>query len=136
MGLSKKTFLYSIILAVIMTAFILGYFVLMLPSLYVDYVMDSNLKSVMEIQEGYMEDRTYDGLTVKNPSSVYTMEIPDEGTEIYVSGKFFKMTVKIQDEELLVMLDSVRKMMDDMGDNGITGGTAKERGESTTGGEN
>ncbi len=136
MGLSKKTFLYSIILAVIMTVFILGYFVLMLPSLYVDYVMDSNLKSVMEIQEGYMEDRTYDGLTVKNPSSVYTMEIPDEGTEIYVSGKFFKMTVKIQDEELLVMLDSVRKMMDDMGDNGITGGTAKEKGESTTGGEN
>ena len=64
------------------------------------------------------------------------MEIPDEGTEIYVSGKFFKMTVKIQDEELLVMLDSVRKMMDDMGDNGITGGTAKEKGESTTGGEN
>ncbi len=136
MGLSKKTFLYSIILAVIMTVFILGYFVLMLPSLYVDYVMDSNLKLVMEIQEGYMEDRTYDGLAVKNPSSVYTMEIPDEGTEIYVSGKFFKMTVKIQDEELLVMLDSVRKMMDDMGDNGITGGTAKEKGESTTGGEN
>ena len=29
MGLSKKTFLYSIILAVIMTVFILGYFVLM-----------------------------------------------------------------------------------------------------------
>ena len=80
-----------------MTAVILGYFVLMLPSLYVDYVMDSNLKSVMEIQEGYMEDRNYDGLTVKNPSSVYTMEIPDEGAEIYVSGKFFKMTVKIQD---------------------------------------
>ena len=136
MGLSKKTFLYSIILAVIMTAFILGYFVLMLPSLYVDYVMDSNLKSVMEIQEGYMEDRNYDGLTVKNPSSVYTMEIPDEGAEIYVSGKFFKMTVKIQDEELLAMLDSVRKMMDDMEYNGITGGTAKERGESTIRGEN
>lgn len=112
MGLSKKTFLYSILLAVIMTAFILGYFVLMLPSLYVDYVMESNLKSVMEIQEGYMAERTYDNLAVKNPSAVYTMEIPDEGAQIYVSGKFFKMTVTVQDEELLAMLDSARKMMD------------------------
>ena len=31
MSLSKKTFLYSIVLAVIMAAFITGYFTLMLP---------------------------------------------------------------------------------------------------------
>ena len=54
MGLRKKTFLYSVVLAVIMIAFIIGYFVLMLPSLYVDYVMNSNLESVVEIQRGYM----------------------------------------------------------------------------------
>ena len=52
MGLRKKTFLYSVVLAVIMIAFIIGYFVLMLPSLYVDYVMNSNLESVVEIQRG------------------------------------------------------------------------------------
>ncbi len=114
MGLSKKTFLYSIVLAAIMTAFILGYFMLMLPSLYVDYVMESNLKSVKEIQEGYRAERNYDNLAVKNPSAVYSVEIPHEGAEIYLAGKFFKMTVKVQDEELLAMLDTVRKMMDGM----------------------
>ena len=46
MKLSKKTFLYSIILAAGMVALVIVYFVLMLPSLYVDYVMDSNLQSV------------------------------------------------------------------------------------------
>ena len=45
MGLRKKTFLYSVTLAVIMIAFVIGYFVFMLPSLYVDYVMNSNLES-------------------------------------------------------------------------------------------
>lgn len=101
MGLRKKTFLYSVVLAVIMIAFIIGYFVLMLPSLYVDYVMNSNLESVVEIQRGYMEQRSYDHLTVKNPSSVYTMEIPNTGNEVYIAGKFFKLTIIVQDEELL-----------------------------------
>lgn len=115
MGLKKKTFLYSIVLAVIMTAFVIGYFVLMLPSLYVDYVMDSYLESVMEIQKGYMEERSYENLTVKNPSSVFTMEVPNAGDKVYMAGKFFKLTFTVQDEELQALLDRTRTMVGDMG---------------------
>lgn len=110
MGLSRKTFLYSIALAVIMTAFVIGYFVLMLPSLYVDYVMDSNLDSVVQAQQSYMENRTYRDVAVKNPSSVFSAEIPKEGNEIYLSGKFFKVTVRVKDEELQKLLDDTRSM--------------------------
>ena len=88
MKLSKKTFLYSIILAAGMVALVIIYFVLMLPSLYVDYVMDSNLQSVVDIQEGYMEKGNYEGLEVKNPSAVYTVEIPMEGEQVYITGSF------------------------------------------------
>ncbi len=109
MGLRKKTFLYSMILAVVMIVFIIGYFVLMLPSLYVDYVMESNLKSVMEIQQGYMEERSYDNLTVKNPSAVFTVEIPDTGSDIYLAGKFFRVKAVICDEELQALLDGFRQ---------------------------
>lgn len=115
MGLKKKTFLYSIVLAVIMTAFVIGYFVLMLPSLYVDYVMDSYLESVMEIQKGYMEERSYENLTVKNPSSVFTMEVPNAGDKVYMAGKFFKLTFTVQDAELQALLDRTRTMVGDMG---------------------
>ena len=111
MGLRKKTFLYSVALAVIMIAFVIGYFVLMLPSLYVDYVMNSNLESAAEIQQGYMEERSYDNLAVKNPSSVYTMEIPNVGNEVYIAGKLFKLTITIQDEELQNLLDCARMMI-------------------------
>ncbi len=114
MGLSKKTFFYSIALAAIMTAFIVGYFVLMLPSLYVDYVMKDNFKSVVELQEGYQAKESYDNLTVKNPSSTFSVKIPKEGKEIYAAGKFFKMTITVQDEELQGMLDSFRNMMESM----------------------
>lgn len=115
MKLSKKTFLYSIILAAGMVALVIVYFVLMLPSLYVDYVMDSNLQSVVDIQEGYMEKGNYEGLEVKNPSAVYTMEIPMEGEQVYITGKFLKLTLTIQDEELLEMLDGFRGGVKDGG---------------------
>ena len=109
MGLRKKTFLYSIAIAVIMIAFVIGYFVLMLPSLYVDYVMNSNLESVAQVQMGYMEDRIYDHLTVKNPSSVYTLEVPKTGDEVSIAGKFFKASIAIQNEELQKLLDDIRQ---------------------------
>ncbi len=111
MGLSKKTFFYSMALAVVMVAFVVGYFVFMLPSLYVDYVMESNLDSVVDIQKGYRQSRTYEDLSVKNPSAVYSLEIPKEGREFYLAGKFFKMTVKVRDEELQGLFDRMRAMV-------------------------
>ncbi len=114
MGLSKKTFLYSILLAAVMTVFITGYFVFMLPSLYVSYVMRSNLESVTEIHKGYMEDKSYDNLTVKNPSSTYSLEIPREGNRLFVSGKFFRLTIDIQDEELQSCFGQIRDMAGSM----------------------
>lgn len=123
MKLSKKTFLYSIILAAGMVALVIVYFVLMLPSLYVDYVMDSNLQSVVDIQKGYMEHGDYECLEIKNPSAVYTVEIPMEGEQVYITGKFIKLTFEIQDEELQEILGRFRSMMknmenaEDLGDN-------------------
>ena len=114
MGLSKKTFLYSIAIAAIMTAFIIGYFMLMLPSLYVDYVMKNNLKSVVDLQEGYRAEGSYDNLTVRNPSSTFSVKIPGKGNEIYAASKFFQMTITVQDEELQEMLDTFRDMMESM----------------------
>ncbi|MDE6739328.1 MAG: HAMP domain-containing protein, partial [Lachnospiraceae bacterium] len=111
MGLRKKTLLYSVVLALIMIVFVIGYFVVMLPSLYVDYVMNSNLQSAAQIQKGYMEERSYDHLTVKNPSSVFTMEIPNTGDEVYLAGKFYRLTVVVRDEELQSLLDRTRQIM-------------------------
>lgn len=120
MSLSRKTFLYSIILAVIMVAFITGYFALMLPSLYVDYVKRNNLESAVDIQKHYMENRSYDGLTVRNPSAVISIEIPNEGDTLYVAGKFFRMTVELQDEELKSLLGELRRQTESV-DNRVGG---------------
>lgn len=124
MGLSRKTFLYSISMAVFMVIFILGYFVLMLPSLYVNQMKKDNLESVVNVQRGYMKERNYKNLTVKNPTGAATLEIPMQGNQMYLAGKAFKVTLKIKDRELMGELEKLRaysadaenmKSLDDVG---------------------
>lgn len=115
MNLSKKTFWYSILLAAGLTAFIIGYFILMLPSLYVAYVKERNYQSVIDVQRGYMEERSYDNLTVINPTQTVTFEIPDQGNEILLSGQFFHLTAEIKDEDLLEILEAIREIADSTG---------------------
>ncbi len=127
MGLSRKTFLYSSLLAVVMVAFVTGYFVFMLPSLYVNYVMERNLRSAEEIHKGYMSDRSYDRLAVTNPSATFSVEIPKEGDEIYAAGKFFRVTVQVQDRELMELLQEFRSLLGRLEE---AGGTEQEELEA------
>lgn len=108
MKLSKKTFCYSISMAAGLMVLIILYFVFMLPSLYVEYVNKDNVESVAEVQKGYMESRSYKDLIVKNPTGCVSIEIPYEGDEIYLAGKAFRITVKIDDADVLAELDKLR----------------------------
>ncbi|GAA0802136.1 hypothetical protein GCM10008910_33130 [Faecalicatena orotica] len=116
MKLSKKTFLYSIGISALLVSLIVIYFVTMLPSLYVDYMKKQNLKSVVEVEKGYMKNHSYKGLKVQNPTGSATLEIPLEGDEIYLAGKAFKFTVTVQDEQLKKLLGQVRNCFGNMKD--------------------
>ncbi len=59
-----------------------------------------------------MEERSYDGLTVKNPSSVVTLELPDEGNDFYLKGKFFSLMIGVRDKELQEILADTRVVGD------------------------
>ena len=111
MGLSKKTFFYSMVLASIMTAFIIIYFALMLPALYVEYVKESNLQSVIEVQKQYLEKRNYEELIVRNPFNTVTVEILMEGNEIYLTGKYFRLKAEVLDQDLERLLQESKRLL-------------------------
>lgn len=111
MGLSKKTFLYSISLAAALIVLVVGYFIFMLPSLYVDHVMKSNLDSVAQIERHYMENGSYENITCKNPASTITLEIPLEGETISAAGKFFHLDITIENEELKEAFKLIRRSL-------------------------
>lgn len=108
MKLSKKTFLYSISISSLLVGMIVIYFVTMLPSLYVHYMKNQYLQSVVEVEKGYIKKRSYEGLTVQNPTGSATLEIPFEGNELFVAGKAFRLTVIIKEEDILMVLDQIR----------------------------
>lgn len=108
MNLSRKTFLYSAVISVIMISLIVGYFILMLPSLYVSYMQNRNYASALSLQKGYMELGSYEQLEVKNPSGTITVEIPKTGNRIFIVNKIFRITIEVKDEKLQDLLEKVR----------------------------
>lgn len=108
MNLSKKTLLYSSILSVITVSLIIGYFILMLPSLYVSYMQERNYDSILELQKGYMKAGSYENLKVKNPTGTVTVDIPLLGDTFYIVNKFCRITVDIQDQRIRDILEQLR----------------------------
>ena len=114
MRLGRKNFVYSMALASIMLLFLLGYFIYMLPSLYVDYVMEQNLKSVLAQHRAYMANGTYEGIRVKNSAACFSVEIPLEGNCILIGAKTFTAEITVRDERLGQLLASCQQKWKEM----------------------
>lgn len=112
MKLSKKTMLYSCILAMSMVLLIVGYFIWMLPALYVSYMEDSNYEDIMSVHNNYMKNGNYDNAAIKNPMSAFTLNIPEGENEIYMINSYMSLSVLIKDEEIK---EIIRKMKETLG---------------------
>ena len=99
------------ILAGIMLLFLVGYFGYMLPSLYVDYQMEQNLKSVREQHQSYVRDGNYDSVQVKNPTACFSVKIPDAEDSIYLNAKFFSIKISVVDEQLKELFTELRRVL-------------------------
>jgi signal transduction histidine kinase len=108
MNLSKKTFVYSAIISGTIVTLMIAYFVLMLPSLYVDYMGKSNFKSIKSIQEKYINDGNYKNISSSNPVGTATIKIPSTGNEIFISNKLFSIKSTIKDKEILKIIEKIR----------------------------
>lgn len=112
MRLGRKNLLYSMALAGVMMLFLVGYFIYMLPSLYVDHVMEQNLRSIYEQHRAYMESGSYDGVRVRNATACFSVEIPAEGDSLLVTGKTFSAEIVLKDKRIAELLDSCREKLE------------------------
>ena len=111
MKLGNRNLVYSLLLAVIMLLGIIGYFVLMFPSLYVDYMNEQNLKAVQKQHEEFVKTGTYEELEVKNPTACFSLKVPQKGNDFYVSMKAGTVKITITDAELAELLQEMQDMM-------------------------
>lgn len=108
MNLSKKTFVYSAIISGTIVTLMIAYFVLMLPSLYVDHMKKSNYKAIKSIQETYIKDGDYKKISTSNPVATATIKIPAMGNEVFLSNKLTSIKITIKDKEILKVIDKAR----------------------------
>ena len=118
MNLSKKTFMYSALLSGMILALILIYFIVMLPSLYTDYLSKSHYQAIKKIQEDYINDEDYSNIYSPNPSGTISLRIPSSGKDIYASNTFgtTKITIKDDEVDLINLLDEIRKYANNIDD--------------------
>lgn len=110
-GLHRKNQIYSIILAVILLGFLVGYFIYMLPSLYVSYHMEQNLKSVEVQHKTYVETGSYDGIRLKNPTACLSVRLPLEGDSIFLTSQSWKTEVTVKENYTKTILLELQQFL-------------------------
>ncbi|MCM1257517.1 MAG: HAMP domain-containing histidine kinase [Roseburia sp.] len=108
MKLGGRNLFYSMTLAGFMMVFLVGYFVYMLPSLYVDYTMEQNLRAVKEQHRAFVKNGNYDNVQLKNPTACFSLKIPDEGESIGITTKMFSATITIKDQRIQEIFHQLR----------------------------
>ena len=111
MKLGRKNLAYSMALAGVMLLFLVGYFIYMLPSLYVDHMMEENLKSIRLQHKAYVENRSYEDVQVRNATACFSVELPKEGDSIRVTGRAFSAEIVIKDDRLYRLLERFREKL-------------------------
>ena len=97
MNLSKRTFIYSITLVTLLISLIIGYFIFMLPSLYVDQMKKNYFDEIVSVQEHIIKEQNYDSIKISNPTGTFSFVIPEEGDSILVYNTYLSMKVMIND---------------------------------------
>lgn len=110
MKLSQKTFLYSAIISAVFVALFLGYFCLMLPSLYVDYKKNLDYEKAVSVHKKFVASSSYHEIDVDNPTSTLTAVIPMEENTLHVYSKYFEASLGIEDAKIISLLDQLREM--------------------------
>lgn len=106
--IGRKNLYYSLLLAAVMMLFLVGYFVWMLPSLYVDYVEEQNLESVKRQHNAFIEQGSYDGVQVKNPAACVSVKIPLEDNYFEVTSKMGSVKVTAVEADMQELLADVQ----------------------------
>ena len=106
--MAQKNLFYSVLLAAVMLSFLIGYFILMLPSLYVAYMKEQDLESVKLQHRAFVDNGSYEGIQVKNPTACMSCKIPFEGDSITLTTKLISLKLSARDTQMKELLKELQ----------------------------
>ena len=108
--LGRKNLCYSLLLAAVLMALLTGYFIWMLPSLYVSYTEEQNLKAVRTQHQSFMETGTYDHIRVKNPSACISVRIPFEKACVELTSKRIAVIITAENADTMELMEQIQSL--------------------------
>lgn len=113
-NLGQKNLTYSMLLAAVMVLFLVGYFIWMLPSLYVAYMEEQYAAAIREQHEAFVETGTYNGVQVKNPTACVSIKLPVEENYIELASKTISLKITASDVRTEKLIDELQILMNSM----------------------
>lgn len=106
--LGQKNLFYSILLAAVMMLLLVGYFILMLPSLYVSHIQEQNLEAIKKQHQAFVETGSYAGVQVKNPTACVSVKIPFHDSYVEMTTKQITMKITAENAETRELLGEIQ----------------------------
>ena len=110
MNLNRKTFIYSFILTVSLMAMILSYLLYLLPSLYLDNSLKSNIRRSQAFHEAYLDQGEFPIKEAPNlnGSLIFYSAKDQEGLDVI--STYGTMSIHFKDPELQSLLEALKAM--------------------------
>ena len=119
--LGRKNLCYSLLLAAVMMLLLIGYFIWMLPSLYVSYTEEQNLEAIREQHRAFLETGTYDQVRVKNPTACISVKIPFEEPYVEFTSKMTSLRLTVTEKNMQQLLKEIQSYLREITGNSLAG---------------
>lgn len=120
-NLERKNLYYSILLAVLLLLLLVGYFSFMIPSLYLNHMMERNLEHARAQHETYVQTGSFAQIRVDSPLTSIGLRMPLNGEVLYFDSK--KISAKITPTD-----PRMKELFQELAD--LAGAMKREQGEA------
>lgn len=110
MTLSKKAWIYSIVISLVVGAVIMGYMIFLMPSMYMDYKSDKNLAIAKDATALFKKNKSLEGAQPTD-GTYFGIIVPKNGYDIGLQADGVRGTLKVDSHEGKASLDRVRSHM-------------------------
>ena len=120
MKLSTKNLIYTTVITIILAVFILGYIIFMLPSLYVDYMMEDDLFTVKKMQMDYLKTGKYD--EAGRSTVLFTIDMDLKKEPVVLTCPAFQVELAMKSPKMKSIMAQMKEALESefkqMSDNG------------------
>lgn len=108
MSLNRKTFIYSLVLTLTLAAIILAYLFFLLPSLYLENSLKSNIRASQAFHEAYLDQGEFPVEAAPNLKGSLILRFPRQGDQVDLLSAYGTISFIVKDPVLVKQIQAIK----------------------------